>query len=502
MVGKIHINPETGATGVCHSTGVRGCPFGLAPDDHFDSHGEARQAYEAMMKGSLLRPLRTNRRSNTEYGPALSEIMDVELLKDMVDREYILTSRHPDDSDMIVLCYGKRAQMEGKWNDATKTARGLIIRSSQDDFSDAYILQRPWAKFFTLSQMESGWSDGNMTPHWMLGDDEDEAPQIPSIDLSKLDFDAPAEVTDKMDGSMLVLYRDPKGNPAVATKGSFKSEQAIQFTQMLQQNEKFRNAAERLLQEHSDTTFLFEGVGPGKNQIVLSYDKVDISMIGAVQKNTGLYESTSDYTNIWSKEKGLNTAETLPAKTLNEALKLPDRENREGMVIRIISDNPKKQMQVKIKQEDYLQLHKMRTVFSKDAARNTIKGIKLTYADLMGIAKSGDVLSIPELKATIPDDVEKGSWAEYTTKQRLEYYQNTVLARAHAVAKAKKIIDELPEKDLQSDANSVKREFAKRVATFDADRSLLFQFLDARLKGEDISRRDASREMWRATQKK
>lgn len=54
MAGKFHVNPETGNVSPC--TATQSCPFGgqSGNDNHFLSPGEARAAYESMMKSHEL----------------------------------------------------------------------------------------------------------------------------------------------------------------------------------------------------------------------------------------------------------------------------------------------------------------------------------------------------------------------------------------------------------------------------------------------------------------
>lgn len=284
---------------------------------------------------------------------SLSEIMNLDLLRQMRDEKMVNVSGHPDDPSLKILNYSSMAQVKGRWNDVTKQSRGLIIRSDNDDFSDAVIVERPWRKFFTLQQMTG--TDGNTA--WAMGDEENDSGNSMRDSIESLDFDAPAEVTDKRDGSMGILYEAPDGELALSTRGSFASDQAHHYTTMLRENRELLDAAHKLKANNPNTTFIFELTGPD-NQIVVSYSKDEIAIIGAVDKDTGLYRSTSEFQNDWG---GLPKAETMPAQNLHEALSLPDRKNREGVVVRITSDDPDKQMMVKIKQEDYLKLHHVMT---------------------------------------------------------------------------------------------------------------------------------------------
>lgn len=91
----------------------------------------------------------------------LSEIITTELLAKEVAAGFINCSPHPDDPSLKILCYGKLTQILGHWNEATKQCRGLIVRAKAHDFSDAEVVARPWRKFFTLQQVQSGWALGD-----------------------------------------------------------------------------------------------------------------------------------------------------------------------------------------------------------------------------------------------------------------------------------------------------------------------------------------------------
>lgn len=372
-MAKYALNTRTGEVTICKRT-VGRCDHEL--DQHYDNESDARKAFESM--SSHKEKLSIFSRGKREFQVSLDSIMDIERIPNLMKEKYLRSPQHPDDDTLRILCYGPRAQMEGVWNNVTRQSRGLIVRSSRSDFKDAIVVQRPWEKFYTLSQMESGWH---------LGDDEEGTETVNDSMLGSVDFNARAEVTDKLDGSMLVLYRDPKGNPAVATKGSF--DMPREFNKFIRENDNFNNTMNELLDDHSDKTFIFEGVSP-TNRIVLKYDKTDVRLIGITKKKSGLYVPLNDYDHIWSKEKGLNRTSPMPASTLNEALSLKPRDNAEGLIVRIITDDASTQKQIKIKQEDYLKMHKARTNFSPKDIRIAIRGTSATADDVLKAA-DGDI---------------------------------------------------------------------------------------------------------------
>lgn len=487
MSKKFHVNPETGVSSVCVATEARGCKYGLPLDLHFKNQQDASKAYEANMQ-KLLFKNRSRKKLIKETN--MSDVLDIELLNKMIKGKYVASRSHPDDDSLRLLCYTTNAQIEGKWNDITKMARGLIVQSSDENFNDGIIVQRPWSKFFTLSQMDGGWH---------LGDDGEGESKL-NFDVSDIDFDAKAEVTDKMDGSMGVLYRDPSGKPSLATKGAFTSPPAIKYSKMLQENEKFNEAAERLLKDESDTTFTFELVGGGESQIVLEYGKDDISMIGAIKKQNGLYRSVSDYNKIWSPENGLSTAEVMPANTLNEAFALPDRSNREGVVIRVISDDPAKQVQIKVKQDDYLKLHRLRTLFSKGDARKAMYETPSTYQDFIDVAKSRDIEHFPTISATLDDldKIDEKSQAIRFREQRVSYYEKAILTKADEISGAYEKIQTLSDDYFTGDDRADKKRFFEEIKDTKLNKGILLNMFSDRMNGKDLLSRDSTSEMRKA----
>jgi len=465
----IHVNPATGDTGVCRAVKDQ-CPFGA--ENHFGSVTEARQSFELRQQA----PAVLQKSLDTV---ALSKVVDPELLRKMISQGYIMQGLHPDDSDLRILCYGTRTQIEGKWNEATKVARGLIIRTDSDDLANAVVVQRPWEKFFTLSQLEGSWH---------LGDEENESSAEDSF--GKLDFKAPAEVYDKMDGSLGILYRDPKGLPTLATKGAFISEQAKMFTKLLRSDKATSEAAEEIL-EQGDTTAMFELVGP-KNRIVLAYKKNEIVLLGGVKKASGA-NVEPEALSAWSKS--LPTVERMKAKTLEEALAIAPRENREGVVVSVGGKTP---MKIKIKQADYIRIHRIVTMFSPKESRAVIMEMEASYADLVALARDEKVERFEPIKQVLDiDGFSRGDDTyEFIRSNREAYFKAILLPKARSVAKAYDVIESLDQSFFEGE-NPSKR-FAASVHTLDADKSTLFALYRAKLDGFPLAEVNAFQELRRA----
>ncbi|MDA3643828.1 T4 RnlA family RNA ligase [Saccharopolyspora indica] len=242
----------------------------------------------------------------------LHELLDMTELNEMIEQKFIRVQRHPD-YPLSIYNYTDKAVIFHVWNKVTKTCRGLIV----DD--EGTIVARPFPKFFNYGEAES---------------------------KTYKEYER-VTVSDKLDGSLGILYPTPDGQWAIATRGSFTSDQALHATAVLQ--EKYSDA---LFQESE--TWLFEIIYP-ENRIVVDYDGLDdLVLIGAVHKESGLiYPARYFEKEDWSGPQ----AEEFEYSTLEEALAAPSRPGREGLVVLFYET----QTMLKLKQADYLRLHKIVT---------------------------------------------------------------------------------------------------------------------------------------------
>lgn len=243
----------------------------------------------------------------------LKDIMDRDLLHSMIDQGFIRVQYHPD-YPLSIFNYSEKAQINGVWNNATLQCRGLIINNETGE-----VVARPFPKFFNYGEAFAP------TP----------------------DPDEPVVVTDKLDGSLGILYPLPDGSGhAIATRGSFTSNQAIHATKIW--NEKYADEFE----PSEGETVLFEIVYP-ENRLVVDYGEMDdLVLLGGVEIESGdqfpphLYED-------WPGHRAM----TMPYVRIANALEAAPRANREGMVVHFLLSGAR----VKIKQEDYVRLHKIIT---------------------------------------------------------------------------------------------------------------------------------------------
>jgi len=256
----------------------------------------------------------------------ISQLLDEDKLKAEVAAGTIAARIHPEyyhGTPYTIYSYTDAAQFKNEWTHEQRVCRGLIV----DD--EGNVIARPWEKFFNLGQMKLG-----------------------------IQMDDDVEVMDKVDGSLGILYPEPVqtkfngGNLmqvqhyAIATRGSFVSEQAFEASDIW--DEKYAGYVAKPV----GFTFLFEIVYP-ENRILLNYgDMRDLVLLGAVNIDYGYYLGPTEAAAVLSWPGPV--VDILPHKTISDALGDTSRDNAEGFVVR------KGSYMVKIKQPDYVELHKLR----------------------------------------------------------------------------------------------------------------------------------------------
>lgn len=334
------------------------------------------------------------------------ELLDIWKLSDMLDQGYVSFQTHPEFTELRIFCYTNKAVTEQMWNDVTMKCRGLIV-----DWHTKEILARPFDKFFNYGESSQ------------------------KIELSP---DDEVIVYDKVDGSLGILYKRPDGLLAIATKGSFTSEQAIKATQMIR---KYMTTAFY----EDQMTWMFEIIYPG-NRIVLDYgDFEGLVLLGARNIEEGddwLPEELLD----WKGRKATH----YHYKTLREALEAPDRPNAEGYVVYV----PDMDIRVKIKQADYLAMHKIVT--------------GLTRKRIWENVQEGHTLE--SLLEIIPD--EWHTWTKHTYNGLINEF-NAIKFKATKVFTA--VSSDLP-------IGATRKDFALKVMNYKY-KGLLFMLLD----GKDIN---------------
>lgn len=239
----------------------------------------------------------------------LHDLFNLDDLEAAIDNGYVRRQFHQNEP-LAVLNYSELAQFERLWDEITLACRGLIYNTKT-----LQIVARPMKKFFNHDE-----------------------PNAPVIGLDEI-----VSATDKMDGSLGILYALPLGGWAIATRGSFHSEQAEHATELFNRRYVTFQPADHL-------TYLFEIIYP-ENRIVCDYgDTDDLVLLGAVGINSGKIYGPRQIPagSLWEGPR----AEVFDHTTYRGALAMPPRPGKEGVVIR--TDDGR---MVKIKQEDYKKIH-------------------------------------------------------------------------------------------------------------------------------------------------
>lgn len=239
----------------------------------------------------------------------LWDLLDLQALDKALEDGYVREQTHPT-LPLRILNYTEKAQYERAWDAVTLTCRGLIVDTA------GKVVARPFTKFFNYSEHPDG----------------------------TFDLTAAVTVTDKLDGSLGILYPTPDGH-AVATRGSFTSDQAQHATKVWQ--ERYADASN----VDDDITWLFEIIYP-ENRIVCDYgDTDDLFLLGGVHHRNGV-PVTADVLDFPGPK-----VIRFDYGTLAEALAAPPRPGAEGVVICFARDAT----MVKVKQDDYVALHRLVT---------------------------------------------------------------------------------------------------------------------------------------------
>jgi T4 RnlA family RNA ligase len=314
-------------------------------------------------------------------------------------RGYVTCRSHPTH-DLLIWNYTSQCQFDQAWDDITIQARGLITRSNGE------VVARPFQKFFNLEE--------NQTP-------------LPLETFT---------VTTKMDGSLGILY-SVDGEPTLATRGSFTSEQALQANIILRRYQNFTFSHEY--------TYLFEIIYP-QNRIVVNYGKMeDLVLLAVIHTETG--QEIDIHQEAWpfpvvKRYDGIKDIAQLRAL---------EEDNAEGFVIRFESG-----LRVKMKFREYVRLHRILTRVNA----------RIIWEYLMNNQPFDDLLE------QVPDEFYQ--WVQ-TVSTELRSQFNTIEAQCREMQQQ---VAELP----------TRKEQAEIVKTFQYA-ATVFKMLDKKSHAETIWKR-------------
>ena len=245
----------------------------------------------------------------------------MEIDKKLIYDGYISERRHTK-YPYFIYNYTQKTQYDGEWNKHTMMCRGLIL----DD--KGKVIARPFKKFFNMGEYNQHNHLGTL-PHYTYFD-----------------------VFNKLDGSLGILYQTPDGDFAIATRGSFDSEQAKVGTEILK--EKYAHVP-----FNSNLTYLFEIIYP-ENRIVVDYgQQKDLMLLAVINKEDGTEFGYEELLNFSDKSKIPMTqycGRTAYNRHIFSKLYTKIPEGAEGFVL--LFDNG---LRVKIKSDEYLRLHRLIT---------------------------------------------------------------------------------------------------------------------------------------------
>jgi len=238
----------------------------------------------------------------------LDDLIDPSLLAEMISGQYVNVTHHPS-AHLRILNYGPRAQYDNVWNAATLQCRGLIVSGPNR------VHARPFRKFFNLGQLAS----------------------VP---------DGPFVAHEKMDGSLGIGYLGANGRPAIATRGSFTSEQALWATEWLSGRPDYEAWCAATIAD--GITPLFEIIYPA-NRIVVDYgERAELVHLANIDVATGVDVDRTGWPGATATEHdGLDLA----------TITSMQRPNSEGFVLRWQCGT-----RAKVKFNEYVRLHRLLTV--------------------------------------------------------------------------------------------------------------------------------------------
>lgn len=248
------------------------------------------------------------------------------------------------------------------WDEITTLCRGLIVDTETNE-----IVGRSFRKF---------WNEG-------------EKLYTPTETFT---------VWEKMDGSLGILFHY-KGQWLMTSRGSFTSEQAIKAQQML--NDKYD-----ILHLDKDTSYVFEIIYPS-NRIVIDYGTTEALYFLAAFKREGEEIFPPPVEQI--TKAGFPICPSYPQYTEYSQLHNLDWANHEGFVIRFSTGE-----RMKIKFENYLELHRMATCLSTTMVYEWWCD-KKSLADLLEITPDEFHPWVKEQWLTLQHeyDVQCASYTEY-----------------------------------------------------------------------------------------
>jgi RNA ligase len=353
----------------------------------------------------------------------IDRLFSVADLEARVASAHVRVRRHPI-APLAIANYTSRATYDRLWDDVTRQCRGLIWNEETGE-----VVARPFVKFFDLH------STGGRIP------------------------DRPPIAHEKLDGSLGILYRH-EGAWAVATRGSFESDQAIWASGHLRCRYPELRVPEGL-------TTLVEIVY-SDNRIVVDHGREDLVLLAAIDNSTG-----ADVP-VWEIDwwPGPMVEQHVVGSAADAYMLATSNAfgEREGLVLTWYRPG-KPSLRVKVKHPHYVQLHRIVTGLTERDIWRTI--VAAEWRELGGSGAVARVLNVSVAMAdALPgmDELLAATPADFSARAHLVEVR---LREAYAVLVAS--VDEW----WATRPDGERRRFAEqaRATTFP---SLLFSRLDGR----------------------
>jgi RNA ligase len=284
---------------------------------------------------------------------------DTTLVQKYIDEGLVKVNKHPS-ADLYIYNYTQTAQFSGvlKTCPTLRALRGYIA-----DGAGNYVA-RGFAKFFNLGEQ-------------------------PEVDAEYVGRHFVVE--EKVDGSCGILYYDGT-DWAIATRGSFTSEQAVEGTKILR--EKYRSWIDNLPKgDVLAVTHVFEIVYP-ENRIVVDYEgKRDLVLIGKIMKDGHAFTLNNP---TWPGPVRETYGTWKHANVIKDGLG-PEHEGKEGFVL-VYDDGHR----VKVKLDEYLRLHRIVTNASERSVWEALRTKQ--FDSLLDNVPDEFYQWVKEVKSRLEDD--------------------------------------------------------------------------------------------------
>jgi len=287
---------------------------------------------------------------NPEQYIKIHDLWDIERLKQHAQHNHVYVIQSPKYPDVVMLHYMDAVQYDNLWTTFNRMCRGLIL-----DMKNKHVLAWPFDKFFNLGQM-------------------------PETKYDKLETLGHFDTSEKLDGSMIIMFRDPNTDKLTfTTKGSLDSEHG-QYVNALEFPTGFWLIASKYMESG---TLIFELISK-RFQIVVDYNKKGyeegLYLIGYRDHISGRLAGFNEVGKI-ANDLGVNTFQRYQFDSLDRLLEVTDALPvlEEGFVLRFEDD-----LMVKVKGKAYLAAHRF---ISHLSDRNILEAVaEGTAANLATLA--------------------------------------------------------------------------------------------------------------------